>query len=63
MGENRKWHAIFWTIMACLMLVCFVIDLIIAAPWAACFAMFAFSADGLNAYLYFKEWREWRRRS
>lgn len=54
----HKWSnliiSILWIMMGVVMLVCLVSGIVAGNPLLICVAMFAFSIDGVNAYMHFR---------
>lgn len=61
MNKHYDLKTLFWVLCMCLMVYCLIVGIMCNNPLTICFAMFAFSIDGLNAWNYFKLWREWRK--
>lgn len=60
---NKKYDlkSMLWAAMALMMVWCLIIGIMLGDPVVICWALFAFSVDGYNAWSYFKLWRKTRK--
>jgi hypothetical protein len=54
----RKWSnlviSILWILISAVMLTCLISSVVAGNPLLICVALFTFSIDGINAYMYFR---------